>query len=781
MASALESIRVIDFTQGTAGPYASMLLAEHGADVIKVEPPDGDRARGTPAFHVLNRSKRSIVLDLTRLDDRDRVQELASTADVVLVDDLPDRATQLGIDYPRLSESNPGLVYCSVPLYGSKGPYADLEPDDTLAAAVSGVLGLQWSYHEAPVFLVVPFVGYATGILAAGAIAATLFDRIRSGRGDYIEVSGLGGAFALQTSAYLVPLGNLDVIRLAGRRGDPKGPFPTYRVFRAADGEWLMLACLTPVFWTKLVLAMGLDEYVADPRYEGAPIAIPEPADRQEVADRLADIFATKPRRHWLDFLRAADVPVGPVFSRDDYSHDPQVLHNGMRVELDDPEVGPTIQMGVPISLRATPGAIRGPAPTLSQHSREVLSSLREAEADPVARSGGMPSTGSPLDGIKALDLGTIYAGPHNAMLLSDLGADVVKVEPPDGDPWRSFAFGFLGVNRGKRGLALDLKREEGRDLFYDLVRQVDVVTDNFRSGVLKRLGIDYDTLSSINPRIICLSVTPFGATGPMAGWPGFDPLLQARSGLMRAQGGEGEEPVYHQIAICDFITALMGTYGVIAALYARERTGRGQLVETSLANSAMAAQAGEFVRYEGRPPDPAGGPNLLGRSALYRVYQCSDGWLFLAVRTVDQAEALVRSTGGALEPHARDGAETLLRAPVEGDAASALEAFFAAQQKHETVQALAEEGVPCAPCVTIADLFDDEHLKANDLWWETEHPVNGPLRQTGRIIKWERLAMRLERPAPLLGQHSREVLLAYGIEPARVEDLIQKGVVIAP
>jgi len=781
MAGALESIRVIDFTQGTAGPYAGMLLAEQGAEVVKVEPPAGDRARGTPAFHVLNRSKRGIVLDLTRRDDRERAQQLASAADVALVDQLPGEAERLGIDYARLSERNPRLVYCSVPLYGSKGPYAGLEPDDTLAAAVSGVLGLQWSYRESPVFLVVPFVAYATGMLAAGAIAATLFDRVCTGRGDHIEVSGLGGAFALETSTYLVPLGVLEVIRLAGRSGDPKGPFPTYRVFRAADGEWLMLACLTPVFWTKLVLAMGLEEYLADPRYEGAPIAIPEPQDRQEVSDRLAEIFATRPRQYWLDFLREADVPVGPVLSREDYLQDPQVLHNGMRVEIDDPEVGRTVQMGVPVSLWGTPGGIRGPAPTLGQHSQEVVSHPWQPLAVLPPPTGDGPSSGAPLDGIKVLDLGTIYAGPHNGMLLSDLGADVIKVEPLDGDPWRAFAFGFLGVNRGKRGLAIDLKRDKGRELFYDLVREVDVVTDNFRAGVLKRLGIDYDTLSAINPRIVCCSVTPFGTSGPMAGWPGFDPLLQARSGLMRAQGGEGEEPVYHQIAICDFTTALMGAYGVIAALYARQRTGRGQLVETCLANSAMAAQAGEFVRYEGRPPDPPGGPDLLGCSALYRVYQCSDGWLFLAVRTPAQAEALVEATGGALNTVAGHGIASLLRAPVEGDVASGLEAFFAGRQREETVQALTTKGIPCAPCVTISDLFDDEHLKANDLWWEAEHPVHGLVRQTGHIVKWERHSMRLERTSPLLGQHSREVLLELGVDRSRVDDLIQKGVVVAP
>ena len=781
MAGALEGVRIVDFTQGTAGPYASMLLAEQGADVLKVEPPAGDRARGTPAFHVLNRSKRGIVLDLTRADGRAMAQELASAADVVLVDHLQGKAEEMGIGYARLSQRNPQMVYCSIPLYGSKGPWAALEPDDTLVAAVSGVLGVQWSYSESPVFLVVPVVAYATGVLAAGAIAAILYDRTRSGRGDYIEVSGLGGAFALETSTYLIPLGLLDVIRLAGGHGDPKGPFPTYRVYRAADGEWLMLACLTPVFWTKLALAMGLDEYLVDPRYEGAPIAIPEPQDRQELSDRLGEIFATRPRQHWLEFLREADVPVGPILTRDEYFQDPQVLQNGMRVEIDDPEVGPTVQMGVPISLRGTPGGIRGPAPALGQHNQETLSRPWQPTAGPAPSAGDRPSGGAPLDGITVLDLGTIYAGPYGGMLLSDLGANVIKVEPLDGDPWRGFAFGFLGVNRGKRSLALDLKRSEGRDVFYDLVRKADVVTDNFRAGVLKRLGIDYDTLSAINPRIICCALTPFGTSGPMAGWPGFDPLLQARSGLMRAQGGEGEEPVYYQIAVCDFITALMAAYGVIAALHAREHSGRGQLVESCLANNAMAAQAGEFIRYQGWPPDPPGGPNLLGLSALYRVYRCSDGWLFLAVRTADQATALVQATGGALVHGAQRGVTSLLQAPLQGDVASALEEFFAARQRQEAVQSLTEKGVPCAPCLTIADLFDDEHLKANDLWWDMEHPVNGPVRQTGRIVKWRRHSMRLERPAPVLGQHSREVLLEFGIEPSRVEDLIKKGVVLAP
>jgi crotonobetainyl-CoA:carnitine CoA-transferase CaiB-like acyl-CoA transferase len=150
-------------------------------------------------------------------------------------------------------------------------------------------------------------------------------------------------------------------------------------------------------------------------------------------------------------------------------------------------------------------------------------------------------------------------------------------------------------------------------------------------------------------------------------------------------------------------------------------------------------------------------------------------------VRTAEQAEALVQATGGALEASRRQGIGSLLDAPVQGDVATALEAFFAGRQRQETIQTLTAKGIPCAPCITISDVFDDEHLKANDMWWEAEHPVHGPVRQTGRIVKWERRSMRLERPAPLLGQHSRELLLEFGIAPSRVEDLVQQGVVVAP
>jgi crotonobetainyl-CoA:carnitine CoA-transferase CaiB-like acyl-CoA transferase len=772
MAGSFDGIRVLDFTQDTAGPFAGMLLAEQGADVIKVEPPSGDSGRGRPGFYVFNRSKRGIVLDLSLECDREKAQALAVRADVVLVDGLQREAARLGIDYDRLGRLNPHLVYCSIPLCGSKGPYAGVPPDDNMVAALACIYGNQFSYAGTPVFFVTPFVPYATAVLVAGAVASTLYERGRTGRGDFVEVSGLAGAFAISAPGF-VNLLTMEVTRLSVLNPDPRGPSPNYRVYRTRDGEWLMLGALTPAFMIKTFMTVGIEDLLADPRFEGFPFAIPKDDGLEEVGRRLEEAFASKTRREWLDILKEADIPAGPVLTRDDYLSDPQVIHNRMRAEIDDPEVGRSIQIGIPLTLHDAPGAIRGPAPLLGQDDGSVQDLWPRAGV-PVL--GSAVANRAPLEGVKVLDLGTTYAGPFSCMLLSDLGADVAKIEPLDGDSFRPLGAAFIGVNRGKRSLAINLKKEEGLEAFYDLVRKADIVADNFRAGVTKRLKIDYDTLSAINSRIICCSVTPYGASGPLSDLPGYDPVVGARSGLQRAQGGHGkdDEPVYHNTAIVDFSSGLMAAYGMCAALYHRQVTGRGQLIETSLANNAMVAQAAEFVRYEGRPPALAGGRDILGISAAYRLYQCSDGWLFLATRTPKQAEVILR-----LFPDIpAGGGEELLDAGWDEAAAKALEGYFAGEKRDSALRRLAGLGVPCSPCVTLEEVFVDPHLEANDLWWRSEDPVLGPFQQIGELVKWREHRMRLERPAPMFAQHSREVLAEYGIDHTRVEQLIAAGVV---
>jgi crotonobetainyl-CoA:carnitine CoA-transferase CaiB-like acyl-CoA transferase len=227
----------------------------------------------------------------------------------------------------------------------------------------------------------------------------------------------------------------------------------------------------------------------------------------------------------------------------------------------------------------------------------------------------------------------------------------------------------------------------------------------------------------------------------------------------MRAQGEPGGEPVYLQMPVCDYGTALTAAFGIITALVARERTGIGDRVETSLANSASTMQAGEMIFYDGRPPDPPGGRDLAGRHALYRIYGASDGSLMLACTTDDQAHSVAHALDVTLP------AGDALAHDLYGVVASKIETTFAAQPLRHWLDTLLPFGVPVAPCTKVADLFEDEHLVDNDLWWDTEHPVFGPLRQTGGIIHWDAMSMSFPRSAPTLGQHTEECLRELGIE----------------
>ena len=248
------------------------------------------------------------------------------------------------------------------------------------------------------------------------------------------------------------------------------------------------------------------------------------------------------------------------------------------------------------------------------------------------------------------LDFASYIAGSYGPMILAQLGANVIKIENLEGDAFRTFGFGFLGWNQGKRGLAIDLNNREGLDIVYRLAEEADVLVENLHPGRMKRFGLDYDTLAKANPGIIYMSVNAFGNTGPDHNQPGFDPLLQARSGVMAAQGGPHHHPVYLTCAICDYGAAMLSAFGCILALRARQKTGLGQFCSTTLLQASMAFQAGEFIFYNGRPDMENGAPERRGGSALSRAYQCRDGeWLFLALDAPAQWQAL-----GKVFPHCR-------------------------------------------------------------------------------------------------------------------------------
>jgi crotonobetainyl-CoA:carnitine CoA-transferase CaiB-like acyl-CoA transferase len=374
------------------------------------------------------------------------------------------------------------------------------------------------------------------------------------------------------------------------------------------------------------------------------------------------------------------------------------------------------------------------------------------------------------LEGIRVVDLTSYIAGSYGAMMLGDLGAEVIKVESLEGDPFRELE-GFFGWNRGKRSISANLKASEGRDIVYRLVARSDVVMENYRPGVAERLGVGYETLRAINPRLIYSSTTAFGTSGPYRDRPGFDPLLQAMGGLMALQGGDGP-PVYLRIAVSDYYAAALTAQGVLAALFARERTGRGQRVETSLLNAVLALQSGSVVDYPGKTPLPRENPT-------YRLYRASDGaHFFIACGN----EAFWRKLCQAI------GRPDLLEDPRfqswnrrrehHQALAPALEAIFGTRPCHEWLRILAEHDIPCAPVQSLSDFMRDPAVAFHRMTVTYAHPAAGWLTLMGLPIRLSETPGRDAGPPPTLGQHTDEVLGELGYAPGAIADLHARRIV---
>lgn len=765
MAGAFSGLRILDFTQGIAGPMASMLIGDFDAEVIKVEPPGGDRAKDLPGYLCWNRNKQRLVLDLATYPGLATARKLLAGADVAVFDAHPGELERLGLDATTLTAANPSLLHVWMPPTGTAGRWSQLPPNHDLLAAVSGMAHLQFSYADQPVHLNTPQLHYDQALVAAGAIGAALYERSRSGRGQAITISGLNAVSGAASGGAVSAAG---MLRMGG--GHPRGGSPSYRLYQCGDGQWLFLGTLFQAFFLKALEAMDLLELIAEPGIDGEFTNLLRPPGNQIAIPRLDARFAEKPRDEWLSILKANGVPCGPVSSREEWFHGPTVAANTMRVELKHPELGTVELPGVPAKLSATPGSVRHLAQTVKADA--IPPHLpRVSPVDEVATPKG-----GPLSGIRVLDLGAVIAGAYAGTILANFGAEVIKVEPPEGDPFRPYGLGFAAYNRGKRGVCLDLKNPAGRDVFLDLVRSADAVIDNYRLGVRERLNINYPTLKAINPRIVSCSVTAYGTEGPLSGDPGFDPLVQAQSGMMAAQGGDGE-PVFYQIPVNDVASAMMAAFGVIAALYAREETGEGQEVLTSLTSQSIICQSGELTSYAGRPANAIGGHDCIGIGALQRFYKCEDGWVAVACSQPEHFHRLSMALGHN-EWAGRFIAEKAMLEPRDGPLAALIEATISELPLAEVVDRLLTGGVPAAPVTRIDETFGDPWLRANRFYEQYEHPQFGTITGVRGFADYDRTVSGFTRQAPALGEHSVEVLTELGFTEGLIEKLLADGVV---
>jgi crotonobetainyl-CoA:carnitine CoA-transferase CaiB-like acyl-CoA transferase len=750
--SIFEGVRVLDCSTGIAGPYATMLLADHGADVIKVEPPEGDPYRADPGFQTLNRGKRSAMLDLESEEGRRSFFALARTADIVVIDLPRHRAAASGFDEATLREACAEVIALALPHYGDRGPFAGLARSPGLLHAISGIADGQISRSGHPVSPITPVASYATGVLAAAAAAAALYQRERSGIGQRIEVSELAGALAMQLGAV-----TSDRVPPSEEPAPPMnalGAHPAYRAYRTADGQWLFVACGTPSQFHRLLATAGLADLIDDPRLAAGPWATNAPEAHALLTPLLEPAFAGRPREAWLDALGAARVPAAPVLSREQFLASDYVPADALTT-VQHSELGTVRMPGAPVVLEAAPAVAGLRAPLLGEHTEEVLVQARVATPRPPREERREAGPGL-LSGVRVVDFGSFIAGPATARHLAMLGADVIKAEQPEGDPFRVLALGFLGWNQGKRSLALNLM--SGRpEVLRRLATRADVVVENCRPSTARRLRVDDHTLRAFNPRLIHASITGFDEGTPWAEAPAFDGTVQALSGLMWEQGG-GIEPVYHTIPVTDLMAPLLTTFGVCAALYHRERTGEGQRVRTTLVRAAIAAQAGECTRYEGAAP--RGGVDHAAASPAEHWYRCADGEaLYIEATTADQCARLTRLVDAEID-------------------VSELAARFATRPRAEWLAEFARAGVPAAPVIRRREVLASEQVTANDLAAVHAHPIWGETRGAGMLVHASRTPGRVPSRAPLRSEHALEVLAELGYSLVEVREFVETGLV---
>ena len=420
MPGALQGTRVVDLTVGLGGATATMVLSDHGADVIKVEPPGGDPQRSYVGSVVTNRGKRSVVLDLADPADRDRLVELISTADVLVESFVPGHLASLGLDYDTLSVEFPGLIYCSLTGYPRNVDASDRPAIDLLVQARSGQQYEQPGFREGPIFLYAPLPSIAASYLTIEGILAALYAREITGRGQWVETSLFQGVLAFTTQlwqdAEIKPEPWVEI-----------GFEPQPSIYQCADGLW--------VHSMHMAGGRGKDRS-AIWRILGIDPPPPQMDTEQRVAhdDLVRQAMKRIPRQDLLEQFWANEIPIAPVRHAHEALDDEQVINNGMSVEVADPVHGLIKQAGNSFRLHGAPApSIETPQPSVGQHTEEVLESLRGAE--PRARSS-RPSKrplAHALEGIKVLDLGNFLAGPFGPMLLGDLGATVYKLESPKG------------------------------------------------------------------------------------------------------------------------------------------------------------------------------------------------------------------------------------------------------------------------------------------------------------------------------------------------------------
>ena len=812
MAGPCDDLRIVQLGSGHAAETATMVLADFGADVVKIEPPEGDAIREHPAAPMWLRGKRSVVLDLNDADGRGSLLRLVAGADVVVAGFTPGEARRSGADYETLQAVNEALVYCSVTGWGPHGPYAEYPADEALVAAKSSRMwGMAYiDRRDGPGWEAVQVGTHAAAQSAIAGVLAAIEVRERTGIGQLVETSLLQGMFpydlnGLVREQMLERFPEEAQSDLFARFFTPDAqPMLGYQPIMSSDGKWIQLANLMEHLFQASIIEMGLaEEVLANPRYSGPPMAMPE-EPREEVRNLILLRGRERTADEWMEVFRASkNVAADYVGTAQTALHTADLVANGEVIELDDPVVGTVRQLGPLALMRATPAKITRVAPAVGEHTSEVLA---ETPRPQPARARAA-ADGAPLAGVTVLEFATIIAAPLGAALLGDLGARIIKVEPTNGgDPGRGMGRSGLTAYMGsskttasKESICVDLKTSEGREIVDRLIAQADMILHNYRPGVPKRLGIGYEQARAIKPDIIWLSVSGYGPDGPSAARAAAHPIPGAVDGGALMQAGEGW-PTDDLDSIDglreaarrfyranesnpDPNTSVVVAASAMLALHARRRTGTGQEVFVSMLGANAYANANDFLSYEGKTDRPTIDSALMGIGPLERLYQAQDSWVCISAESAEMWPRLCTAIGRPeLVADARF-ADRAARQEHGQELAAILASVFDQRHADEWERLLIEAGVGGVRADdyrTAGGFFRaSAQMHENGFAPEAFHHVMGQYQRWGPLVTFSATPGRYG-PGVIAGEHTDAILAELGFDSPTIGSLREQGVVWA-
>ncbi len=768
MPGALDGIRVFDWTLYGVGPFASALLGSLGAEVIKIEGPKGDPQIGIPptvggvsAFYInFNLNKQCVTLDLKNESERETALKLLTTCDVFLNNMRLGTPEKLGLGYDTVSRINPRIVYCVCTGYGSTGPLAELGGGDPMVQAFCGWTSITGQPDgRGELLRQMHQIDMNASIYVVAAILEALYARERTGAGQSIDISMLSTAIAMQRTRLVEHMIAPTPPRPLGSAVSSAVP---HQAFRCEDREYLAVGVEEDSQWQGLCSALGAEALASDPRYTSNRGRL---RHREELVPRLEEIFATRPLAWWKLQLERHGVPCARLFDFERLRHHPQVARNRYLPDVSTPW-GSVVTGGVPWRLSATPGRMRGGSRP-DEDTRRIVAAVAEVELRPSASPE--PCTelpDGPLGGLLVAELSQGVAGPYCGELLADAGARVIKVEPAAGDFARQLGPqvgapggpAFLAVNRNKESAVFEGKH--GRRALRSLLARADVVLQDFSDVRGRPLRPTYRTVARDNPEVVFASFSPFGERGPMRALPGSELVIQFMAGIPAGLGRIGDPPIRLGADACSVYAGVYGFQAVLAALFHRSRSGKGQRVAVSLLGSTLHVKGPFWVSQTA--PEQWGPPHLEAwTEPPQHGLPTKDLPVMFGFPRYSQTglRAILQELGA--DPADADliwGAAGARRG--SGEIRGIWERAFARHTSAEIFEVFARHRGEILVYNTYPSLLNHPQVQALDMVHPVEHPQLGSVPLLGPAWRLQGTPERAFRsPPPLLGQHTDAVL----------------------